>query len=122
MRYPIISALFLLSMPALAQVTSPCMEKKESIEREIGYASQHHNQHRIEGLKKALVEVQDHCSDSELRAQHQQKITKQRHKVAERQQQLTEARAKGNADKINTRQKKLSEAESNLKQLEARND
>ncbi len=121
MRHHITLAISLFVLTSAAHAaTSPCAEKKQDIEREISYATQHNNQNRINGLKKALSEVQAHCSDDQLRASHQKKITEQRHKVAERKHELAEAKAKGDADKISKKHKKLTEAEHELKTLEAR--
>ncbi len=39
-------------------------------------------------LKQALSEVRANCSDSQLRADHQKKIAKQKDEVAERQQKI----------------------------------
>ncbi|WP_087489634.1 DUF1090 family protein [Tatumella citrea] len=47
-------------------------EKAAGIEHEITLAQRHHNQRRINGLKRALSELQTSCSDSEVsRKQHQ---------------------------------------------------
>ena len=75
---------------------------------------------RIDGLNKALRQVRENCSDSKLKADHQQKIAKQWEEIAERQRDLQEARKKGDADKINKRQHKLNEAQQELKTLESR--
>ncbi|MDG9697795.1 DUF1090 family protein, partial [Streptomyces sp. DH17] len=69
---------------------------------------------------KALSEVRANCSDSQLRADHPNKIAKQKHEVAQRQQDIAEAKQKGDADKIAKRERKLSEAQEVLKKLEAR--
>ncbi len=37
-----------------------------SIEYEISLAQQHHNQHRIDGLKQALADIQRQCSRSKI--------------------------------------------------------
>ncbi|EDX1145339.1 DUF1090 domain-containing protein [Salmonella enterica] len=84
------------------------------------YAEKHNNQRRIEGLNKALSEVRANCTDSKLRAEHQKKIAEQKEEVAERQRDLAEAKAKGDADKIDKRERKLAEAQDELKKLEAR--
>ncbi len=61
------------------------------------------------------------CSDSQLRADHHKKIAKQKDEAAaERQQDLAEAKQKGDADKIAKRERKLAEAQEELKKLEAR--
>jgi C4-dicarboxylate-specific signal transduction histidine kinase len=71
-------------------------------------------------LKKALSEVKANCSDSKLRADHQKKIAEQKDEIAERRRDLQEAKEKGDADKIAKREKKLKEAQDDLKALEAR--
>lgn len=111
-------ALFVL-VPA-AQASTLCGEKEQNIQREINHAEQHNNVHQVEGLKKALGEVKVHCTDSQLIADHQEKITRQKAKVAERQNDLDKARSKGDADKIVKREKKLAEAKSELESLEKR--
>ena len=120
MKYRITLALALFSLSTASFAMSLCQEKEQDIQREISYAEKHNNQHRIDGLKKALSEVKDNCTDSKLRADHQKKIAKQKDEVAERQQDLAEAKQKGDADKIAKRERKLAEAQEELKKLEAR--
>ncbi|EKZ6372116.1 TPA: DUF1090 domain-containing protein [Klebsiella aerogenes] len=120
MKYRIALLLALTSLSASAFAASPCQEKEQSIQREISYAEKHHNQHRIDGLNRALQEVRANCNDSKVRAEHQQKIAKQKAEVAERQRDLSEAKQKGDADKISKRERKLDEAQQELKALESR--
>lgn len=120
MKYRIALALTLLSLSAVSQAASLCQEKENDILREISYAEKHNNQRRVDGLNKALQEVRTNCSDSKLRADHQRKIDGQKEEIAERRRDLAEAKEKGDADKINKREHKLKEAESELKALEAR--
>lgn len=67
MKYRIALLLALTSLSASAFAASPCQEKEQSIQREISYAEKHHNQHRIDGLNRALQEVRANCSDSKVR-------------------------------------------------------
>ncbi|MFW0764508.1 DUF1090 domain-containing protein [Trabulsiella odontotermitis] len=120
MKYRIVIALTLVSFSAGAWAVSPCQEKAQDIQREISYAEKHHNQNRIDGLKKALNEVNAHCSDRQVLADHQKKIARQKDDVAERRQELNEAKQKGDADKIEKRERKLKEAQDELKALESR--
>lgn len=120
MKYRIVFALALASLSASAAATSLCQEKEQDIQREIGYAEKHNNQNRIDGLKKALSEVQAHCTDSKLRADHQEKIAEQKDEVREREQDLKEAKQKGDADKVAKRERKLQEAKKELNALESR--
>ncbi|MGP3592606.1 DUF1090 domain-containing protein [Vagococcus sp. WN89Y] len=120
MKTRIALALTLFSVSAISQAASLCHEKEHEILREISYAEKHHNQHRVDGLNKALHEVRANCSDSKLRADHQKKIAKQKEEIAERLQDLDEAKQKGDAEKISKREQKLKEAQLELKALEAR--
>lgn len=120
MKYRIVIALALVSLSAGAWAVSPCQEKAQNIQREISYAEKHHNQNRIDGLKKALNEVNAHCSDRQVLADHQKKIARQKDEVTERRQELNEAKQKGDADKIDKRERKLKEAQDELKALESR--
>ncbi|EGE6229260.1 DUF1090 domain-containing protein [Escherichia coli] len=116
MKYRIALAVSLFALSAGSYATTLCQEKEQNILKEISYE----NQNRIDGLNKALSEVRANCSDSQLRADHQKKIAKQKDEVAERQQDLAEAKQKGDADKIAKRERKLAEAQEELKKLEAR--
>ncbi|MCS3431405.1 DUF1090 domain-containing protein [Klebsiella sp. BIGb0407] len=120
MKHVAAFALSLLILVPAAQASSLCAEKEQNIQREISHAEQHNNPHRVAGLKKALSEVQAHCTDSKLIADHQEKIASQKREIIERQSDLEEARLKGDADKIAKREQKLAEAESELKSLEKR--
>jgi len=120
MNYRIALGLALFSLSAASFASSLCLEKEKDIQREISYAEKHNNLNRINGLKKALSEVQANCSDSKLRADHQRKIADQKEEIAERRRDLAEAKEKGDADKITKRENKLQEAENELKALESR--
>lgn len=120
MKHRIALILVLSSLSASAFAVSPCQEKEQDIQREISYAEKHHNQNRIDGLNRALSEVRANCSDGKLKAEHQQKIAKQQAEIAERQNDLREAEQKGDADKISKRQRKLDEAQQELKALQSR--
>ena len=111
MKYRIALAVSLFALSAGSYATTLCQEKEQNILKEISYAEKHQNQNRIDGLNKALSEVRANCSDSQLRADHQKKIAKQKDEVAEQ---------KGDADKIAKRERKLAEAQEELKKLEAR--
>ena len=120
MKYRIVLALALASLSASAAATSLCQEKEQDIQREIGYAEKHNNQNRIDGLKKALSEVQAHCTDSKLRADHQEKIAEQKDEIREREHDLREAKQSGDAEKVAKREHKLQDAKKELNALESR--
>lgn len=120
MKYRITLAIALFSISTASFANTLCQQKEQEIQREIGYAEKHNNQHRIDGLKKALSEVKSNCTDSKLRAEHKEKIAEQKDEIEERRQDLKEAKDKGDADKIAKREEKLKEAQEELKALEAR--
>lgn len=120
LRHSLLLALPLFTLSALSQAASPtCAGKAQEIQTQIDYATQHGNSHRVAGLKKALSEVQTHCTEAGLKADRQQKIADQQSKVAEREQELKEAQQIGKADKIANKQKKLAEAQAELKAAQA---
>lgn len=102
MKYRIALAVSLFALSAGSYATTLCQEKEQNILKEISYAEKHQNQNRIDGLNKALSEVRANCSDSQLRADHHKKIAKQKDEVAERQQDLAEAKQKGDANRTET--------------------
>ena len=120
MKYRITLAIALFSISTASFANTLCQQKEQEIQREIGYAEKHNNQHRIDGLKKALSEVKSNCTDSKLRAEHKEKIAEQKDEIEERRQDLKGAKEKGDADKIAKREEKLKEAQEELKALEAR--
>ncbi|KIU33454.1 DUF1090 domain-containing protein [Atlantibacter hermannii] len=120
MKYRTILACILFSTTAAVQAASLCQEKEQEILREISYAEKHHNQNRINGLNNALREVRANCSDSDLRAKHQQKISELHAEISERRAELKQAQQSGDREKISKRERKLKEAEEELQALKAR--
>ncbi|TAI85360.1 DUF1090 domain-containing protein [Pectobacterium versatile] len=118
----IIALSVLLSGHALANTAKQvetCQQKAQDIQRQIDEARKHGNQNRISGLEKALDGVKNHCTDAGLAEKRQETITEKRKDVAERQQELNESRQKGDdADKILKRERKLAEAEQELRAAE----
>lgn len=120
LRHSLLLALPLLTLSALSNAAvETCAGKAQEIQTQIDYATQHGNSHRVAGLKKALSEVQTHCTEAGLQADRQQKIADKQSKVAEREQELKEAQQTGKADKIANKQKKLAEAQAELKAAQA---
>lgn len=77
---------FGLIAPALA--ANPACERKEvEIKRQIQYAKDANNTHRVRGLEKALSQVQTHCSDADL-------IKDKKKDVAEQKEDIDEVLAK----------------------------
>lgn len=116
-------ALALIALPATAALADPgltgCAAKKAEIQQQIDYAKAHDNSYRIAGLEKALAETSAHCTDASLRADREADVRKKEQKVAERQQELAEAKASGRSDKIAKKQEKLERAQQELAEAKA---
>ncbi|BDH44130.1 hypothetical protein TUM12370_01740 [Salmonella enterica subsp. enterica serovar Choleraesuis] len=96
-----------------------CAAKQANIENQLSYAEKYGNSFRVNGLRKALSEVREHCTNASLLAERQNRITEKERKVAERQAELNKVKASGRTDKIANKQKKLAEAEQELKEAQA---
>ncbi|EHC5874048.1 DUF1090 domain-containing protein [Salmonella enterica subsp. enterica serovar Eastbourne] len=87
-----------------------CEYKRQDLERQIAHAKAHNNIHRVSGLREALHQVDEHCTDNNLLRQKENKVAEKQRKVTERQQELELARASGKREKIASKQAKLDEA------------
>lgn len=97
-----------------AEPLTGCAAKKMEIKKQISFALEHNNTHQLDGLNKALREMDMNCTDEKLRQQRNEKITEKLKKVAKRQAELEQARETGNIKKIVQKQKKLEQARSEL--------
>ena len=114
----LVPALLFTTAALAAPQPESCVTKQQEIQKQIDEARSHNNQNRIDGLDKALRENKAHCTDAGLKAENQKRVEEKREKVAEREQELKEAQAKGDHDKIIKKQQKLEEARSELKHAE----
>ncbi|MGD9427279.1 DUF1090 domain-containing protein [Pantoea sp. NSTU24] len=119
----IVSGFFLLPLSftaahAASDLTG-CAAKKQEIETQLSFARQHNNSQQAAGLEKALREVEQHCTESGLLKQRQEKVAEKKRKVQEREQALTKAKAEGRSpSKIQKREDKLAEARQELDEAE----
>lgn len=104
---------------AQASAATGCQAKKQEIEQQIQWAQQQGNTHRVAGLQQALSEVNDHCTDSGLEKQRHERVNEKTRKVREREEDLAEAQAKGDRQKIARQQRKLEEAREELRESQA---
>ncbi|CAM3673024.1 DUF1090 domain-containing protein [Rahnella bruchi] len=116
----LVPTLFFATTAFAASQPESCMTKQHEIQKQIEEARAHNNQNRVDGLEKALRENKAHCTDAGLKAEKQKNIEEKREKVAEREQELKEAQAKGDHDKVIKKQQKLDEAKSELKEAEGK--
>ena len=114
MKHLFIASLLALAATPLLAAEPACAAKITRIELEVGQAQAQGRQHQIAGLQKALRATQSHCTDASLAADRESDIQKATKKVAEREQKLAKAQAKGDTQKIARQQADLDEARSAL--------
>ena len=93
-----------------------CAAKRQAISTQIEQARAHGNADQQAGLEKALAEVTEHCTDSGLRKEREQKVLDARHEVSQRTRDLDKAMKKGDPDKINKRKDKLAQSKKELQE------
>ncbi|OCG49200.1 hypothetical protein A9G35_12330 [Gilliamella sp. Choc5-1] len=96
-----------------------CEGKKQAIEVEIEQAKNHTNTHKVEGLQKALEDINNYCSNNDLEEKYKKKIQEKTDKVAKRTQELDQAKTKGDKQKITKQQTKLTDAKQELNEVKA---
>lgn len=106
------------SAQAKPQLTG-CAAKEQDIKQQIEQAHKHNNQHRVDGLQKALREVREHCTDESLHRERLSDVHEKEHEVKQRLRDLDEAKKSGNPQKIEKRNKKLKEARQELADAKA---
>ena len=114
MKYLLIASLLVLAAAPVLAAEPACAAKITRIELEVGQAQAQGRQHQIAGLQRALRATQSNCTDASLAADRESDIKKATKKVAEREQKLAKAQAKGDAQKIASQQADLDEARSDL--------
>lgn len=120
MKYRIITAITCIALTTLANsyayARQTCQEKIQEIQRQLEFAQQHNNQHRVNHLNIALEQTQHHCRDHNLQYEYQKKIEQKQRKVQHVQDELTQAEQKGNKRKIAQKREKLRHAQWELEQ------
>lgn len=106
--------------PLMAAEQAPaltgCAAKRQAISEQIEQARAHGNASQQAGLEKALAEVTEHCTDSALRKEREQKVLDARHEVNQRTKDLDKAMKKGDPERINKRKDKLAESKKELQE------
>lgn len=117
------STLFLFVVPsAKAQMLQGCAAKQQNIKNKIEHAQARDNTNEILGLQKALTETTEHCHDSNLKVQREQKYLEKQRKVAKIEAELLKATESGNQTKIIKKRKKLENAQQELEVAKRRLD
>ncbi|MCT4703083.1 DUF1090 domain-containing protein [Enterobacteriaceae bacterium H20N1] len=107
------------------QAAESCASKRTALEKEIAIAQQYGNAYKVAGLKKALAEVNAHCTNESVLADARKDVSKLEKKLAEKrsdvsevQADLAEAQRKGDAKKIAKYQSKLAEKRADLNEIQ----
>ncbi|EOZ4993556.1 DUF1090 domain-containing protein [Morganella morganii] len=111
----------LVSTSALS-AQNGCDIKKSKIQEQLSYAKAHGNTHRVQGLERALQNVNTYCTPNSLRDDARDEVSDRTKEVAERKADLQKAIDKGDISKIAQRERKLAEAEAELKEAQAELD
>ncbi|WP_274371058.1 DUF1090 domain-containing protein [Morganella morganii] len=114
-------ATLLVSTSALS-AQNGCDIKKSKIQEQLSYAKAHGNTHRVQGLERALQNVNTYCTPNSLRDDARDEVSDRTKEVAERKADLQKAIDKGDISKIAKRERKLAEAETELKEAQAELD
>ncbi|HEJ9487427.1 MULTISPECIES: DUF1090 domain-containing protein [Proteus] len=96
-----------------------CEIKKQNIQKQMEYAKAHGNQYRIQGLERALQNVERYCTPEKVVENTRLELREKQLDVKERELELKEAQLKGDADKIAKQERKLAEEKADLKAIEA---
>lgn len=122
---PLVLALSAGYVSISSAAVNNCDTKRAAIEYQIEQAQKYGHYKKISGLKKALAEVNAHCTDSGQIVKAQQKVTKLEKKLAEKQDDVREvqndlrkALAKGDQKKVVKYQKKLAEKNADAQKIQ----
>lgn len=122
---PVLVVMASLGAMASAQAAQSCAAKEAALNKEIRIAQQFGNTHKVAGLKQALAEVKAHCTDASVKADAQKKVNKLEKKLADKrkdvtkiQSELSQAQAKGKADKVAKYQRKLAEKQADVREVQ----
>ncbi|WP_275545563.1 DUF1090 domain-containing protein [Pseudomonas sp. Marseille-Q0931] len=108
------------AMPLLAaDGEGGCAVKRQVLQEKIDAAQQSGNTRELDGLRRALGNVDAHCEDASLHEERLASVKEAREEVQEREKDLREAMGTGDQEKIAKRQAKLAEARAELQQAKA---
>ncbi len=94
-----------------------CAQKTCQVEKQIEIAKKNGNSHKIDGLTKALDEINTHCSDDKIIADIEDDLSKANDELKEHQEDLKEAQAEEKSDKIEKYNAKIKEDEAEISAL-----
>ncbi|ELV07901.1 DUF1090 domain-containing protein [Wohlfahrtiimonas chitiniclastica] len=123
----LIGAMLTLNAPVFAQTHPSCKKKEDNLQLQLRYAEKYGNIHRAEDLKRAILNVREHCGKESYQEDPNfvlnnaiykenltKKIDKQRAKVNSAADELKKAEHSGKAKKIREKTEKLKERQMRL--------
>lgn len=112
---------------SFAQSDYGCKKKENNLQIQLRYAEQHGNVQRAENLKRAILNIREHCgqknyiedqdlklNDEVYRQNLTEKIAKQQSKIAEAEAELDKAKISGKPKKIREKTEKVQERQQKL--------
>ncbi|WP_413484289.1 DUF1090 domain-containing protein [Morganella psychrotolerans] len=112
----------LLMSTSAISAQNGCEIKKDKITEQIRYAKAHGNTYRVQGLERALQNVETYCTPDSLRNDARNEMNDRKKEVEEQKADLQKAIDKGDKAKIAKRERKLAEAEAKLKTAQSELD
>ncbi|MGP0171535.1 DUF1090 domain-containing protein [Pseudomonas sp. NCHU5208] len=102
-----------------AQAEFDCASKRQVLQDKLAAAEQRGDKQALDGLRRALGNVDAYCDDVSLHRQRLASVEEARQAVQEHEQALREALGEGDQEKIAQRQAELAEARAELQQAQA---
>lgn len=115
----LLTAALNVTLPLAAEADKDCNDKRRVLQEKIETAQQQGNTTELDGLRRALGNVDAYCNEVSLHRQRLASVEEARQEVEQRKQDLREAMGQGDQEKIAKHQAKLAEARAELEQAEA---
>ncbi|UXZ54500.1 DUF1090 domain-containing protein [Halomonas sp. 7T] len=93
-----------------------CEDKTAALRHQLEHAQAHGNQHRAEGLQRALHAISENCTNERVLAEAEEEVRESHEEVRGRSDELNEALHDGDEDDIQESREKLEEATRELEE------
>ncbi|RLA76071.1 MAG: DUF1090 domain-containing protein [Epsilonproteobacteria bacterium] len=91
-----------------------CAKKSCHVNKQIALAKKDGNTDKLDGLSKALKEIEEHCSDDKIISDIEEDIAEAKEELAEHKEELKEAQTEQKSDKIKKYTMKITEDEAEI--------
>ena len=115
----LLTATLNVTLPLAAEADKDCNDKRRVLQEKIETAQRQGNTAELDGLHRALGNVNAYCNDVSLHRQRLASVEEARQEVEQHKLDLREAMGQGDPEKIAKHQTKLAEARAELEQAEA---